>query len=36
MRRCEDDDKIYLQEMGTGAGGFDLAQDRDRWGKGLL
>ena len=32
-RRCEDNIKMYLREVGWGGGRdwIDLAQDRDRW-----
>ena len=31
-RRCEDNIKMYLEEVGRGCGDWmELAQDRDRW-----
>jgi hypothetical protein len=30
-RRCEDNIKMDLQEVGGGGDWMDLAQDRDRW-----
>ena len=31
IRRWEDNNKMYLQEVGGGGDWMELAQDRDRW-----